>query len=1323
MKKHFILTLLVIFTSFPGLVQAMDEYTLLRIGYAQGLSNSAVLSLYQDNQGFMWFGTYDGLNNYDSRTMNVYRADGAVGKQLLNNIINDVDGADDDCLWISTNTGINRFSLKKRCVTGVYEQFPDGVSLLSNRKGDTWVLDKGEIYYYNTSLHRFIKVDKKEKTFDPQLSFVDDKGYLWLFSSGDNSVYRCHIDDFKKEEPDFSTIRTNIHQKNIEYTFYQNGILSFIDKDKDLFLFDITRNTKVYIRNIGELIGKYGTIKGIISFYDDIIIAFIQNGLVKLDAATRYSESVVDQSIRIFSVYKDPVQDIIWVGTDGQGVMTYSKKHALATQLMFSQLQNKIIRQVRSIYTDDRGNLWFGTKGDGLVRVEKYAGHTSGRFSLSSVSVYFPNRKENILNYDRELMEYQVFGIVPSHYMNGFWIGSAENPGLSYYDYKQDAVVPVGGNTEILQKVHRIYEENDTTLWLTTSGNGLCKVDLEKNNGMISARNIRQFIFKDGQKEVNDFFPMSVEGDSVMWLGSRGMGLVKFNFKTEDYKVYLLGSKENSSINDILSIYRKGDVFYLGTVSGLVRVEFDAEGQPVVSCIGKEQGFLNDMIHGILEDENGFLWLSTNKGLVKYNPENNAFHTYYYSNGLQIGEFSDDAFYKCPYTGNLFFGGIDGLLYLEKERMNEAEYHPDVRFRDLTLGVEPVNFYDYYDESTNTLCLKGISHSFSISFVAPDFVEGDNFEYSYKLEGADGGEWSSFTPDNVATFNSLRYGDYTLKVRYKKDVFDTEYKFYSLNIQIQPPWYLSSWAYATYFLALLLLGVYAVRLAKKYYRREKLIKELMLHESHNAAMNSISGRFHETTASFATIYRMCGRLRQFKSMPDEYYKMLDVIHETVLSFAFRSEGVWGEHLALDEYLPTEIAVYGEVRLKELSDEIIRMLIYKGHDNVSDLKVDMDESLMVSLPKNALGYILYYLYSECLHANETVHISVAESEQVLILKLVLPDEVADKLVGIEKENQAIPVSDTDFNTYLYKWLYMYAMKVMKGNCLRKEHEVYIELPLQQEQSVPQSQNKKTVLLLEDKIEMSWLVSDILSDGYAVHCVHTTQDAFSYLRKNTPDVFLADTMIYLKEENKFIEYVQANKGLLMNTAFIPMLTWKAAFLLQKEFNKLVDGFVVMPYNILFLKEIVNMAVSRRSTKEEAILVNVPGQKEKDIICDTVEQANFAKQLLQVLDDNLDKEDLGTAFIAEQMNISPRQYYRRFKEISSLSSTDFIKNYRLEKAAGLLLETDWPIQKVISEVGIQSRSYFYKEFASRYGVTPKAYKKAMLGKEITGDENIDN
>ncbi len=1316
--------LLLVFLCFPKYVWAMDEYALLQIGYTQGLSNSAVLSLYQDNQGFMWFGTYDGLNNYDGKTMNVYRADMAVEKQLLNNIIYHVDGAENDCLWISTNTGINCFSVNKKCVVGCYEMFKDDFILYSNRKGNTWVMDKDDIYYYNIQLRDFIKVHKKDKDFDKGLSFVDEKGYLWLFSSEDNSVYKGHVDGFSRENPDFSVIRTNIHQKKIEYTFYQNGILSFIDKDNDLFLFDITRNTKVYIRNVEELIRKYGTIKGIISFYDDIVIAFIQNGLIKLDAASRYSESVIDHTIRIFSIYKDPVQDIIWIGTDGQGVMVYSKKHSLATHLMFSHLQNKIIRQVRSIYTDDKGNLWFGTKGDGLVRVQKYDENVDGKFPLHSISVYFPGVKKNVQDFHREATEYQVFGLIPSRYMEGFWIGSAENPGLSYYDYGRDKVIPVTDHTKLLQKVHRVYEENKSTLWLTTSGCGVCKVILGEKNGEIVADSVQQFVFKDGHRKINDFFPMWVENDSIMWLGSRGMGLVRFNFKEKRYKVFLLGDKEKFSINDILAIYKKEEVFYLGTVSGLVRLKFNAEGRPDVFCMGKEQGFLNDMVHGILEDENGFLWLSTNKGLIKYNPDRNVFHTYYYNNGLQIGEFSDDAFYKCPYTGNLFFGGIDGLLYLEKERMNEVEYHPDVRFRNLTLGMEPVNFYDYYNEADNALCLKGVSLSFSISFIAPDFVEGDNFEYSYKLEGNHKEEWTPFTPDNVATFKSLRYGDYTLKVRYKKDVFDTEYKFYSLNIHIQPPWYLSLWAYIAYMLIIIVLGTYGIRLAKKYYRREKLIKELMLHESHNASMNSISGQFHETTGSFATIYKMCGQLRQFKSMPDEYYNMLDAIHETVLSFAFKSEGIWDEHLSLDEYLPQEITVYGEVDLKQLSDEIIRMLIYRGYNNLSDLIVEMEEGLKVSLPKNALSYIMYYLYSISLHAKVAVHISMAVDHQAFILRLSLPEEISDRIIGIQKEEQRISASDSEFNAYLYQWLYIYAMKVMKGNVTRKEHETFIELPLQQKsEKLVGGVNKKTVLLLEDKNEIAWLVSDILSDNYDVCCVHTTQEAFGYLRRNTPDVFLADTMIYLKEENKFIEYVQTNKGLLMNTAFIPMLTWKASFLLQKELHKLVDGFIVMPYNILFLKEIVNMAVSRRSAKEDAVLVNIPGKSRRDIICDTTEQANFAKQLLQVLDENLDKEDLSTAFIAEQMHISPRQYYRRFKEISSLSPTDFIKSYRIEKAAALLLETDWPILKVISEVGIQSRSYFYKEFSSRYGVTPKAYKKNMLGKEMTEEEKITN
>lgn len=1315
MKRHLIQIIALVLLYIPQCAQAIDEYTLSHIGYTQGLSNSAVLSLYKDNQGFMWFGTYDGLNNYDGKSMNVYRTDMNVEKRLLNNVIYHVNPADNDCLWISTNTGINRFSVRERAVISSYEVFKNDFILYSNRKGDTWVIDKDDLYVYQPSKSAFQKTNKKSQVFNKELSFVDDKGCLWLFSGTNKSIYKCQTQKKNGGEQSYEIVQVNIHNKKIEYTFYQGGLLSFIDQDKDLFLFDLTRNTKIFIRNVGELITKYGKITGIISFYDDIVIAFIQNGLIKLDSASHYSESVIDRSIRVFSVYKDPMQEIIWVGTDGQGVMAYSKKKSIASHLTFSHLQNKITRQVRSIYTDKAGDLWFGTKGDGLVKVRGYMKHSITKLPLNSISIYFPGRKTSLPNYRRELTEYQVFGIVPSRYMDGFWIGSAENPGLSYYDYQKDAIVAVRGDTKLLQRVHRIYEQNDTTLWLTTSGNGVCQVSLDKTNGTIRAKKTRQYLFNDGKKIINDFFPMLIEGDSVIWLGSRGMGLVKFNLQTLKHQVYLLGNKERFAINDILSIYRKQNIFYLGTVSGLVRLTFGTNGEPKVFCIGKEQGFLNDMIHGILEDENGFLWLSTNKGLVKYNPKNNAFHTYYYNNGLQIGEFSDDAFYKCPYTGNLFFGGIDGLLYLEKERMNEVEYHPDVYFRDLTIGVETDNFNNYYDATSNTLSLKGVHLSFSLSFTAPDFIDGDNFEYSYKLEGHKETEWSPFTPDNRATFNTLPHGHYILKIRYKKDVFDTEYKSYSLKIHILPPWYLSTWAYLCYGLFIILTVVYTYRMVRRYYRRERLIKKLMLRESHNTLMNSTNQQSHETVGLLSKICHTCEQLRQVDSIPAEYYKLLDILHDTVLSFAFKSEDISEEHCNLETYLPREIPIYGAINLKKLSDEIVNMLVYRNYDGLPDLEINLDDSLDVYLPKQTLGYILYYLYSEAATAKTKVTVTATLTIEDLILELTLPHDIADKM--LQTDQHSLTRSEQQSMHYFHKWLYLYAMKVMNGVARAKGQKVQIAFPIPPKRELPtETKTKKTILLLEDKEEIVWLLKDILSGDYNIYAVRSVQEAFGYLKKKSPEIFMPDTMIYQNEEDKFMEYVQTHKGLLIHTAFIPILKWKATFLLHKELQKLADGFVIMPYNILFIKDIIDLAINRQGERKETILIDLPGQKEKSIICETPEQANFAKLLLAVLDANLDKEDLNTSFIAEKMNISSRQYYRKFKEISHLSPTDFIKNYRMEKAARLLAETDWSVQKVISEVGIQSRSYFYKEFSSRYGVTPKIYKQNCLGKEFT-------
>ena len=140
---------------------------------------------------------------------------------------------------------------------------------------------------------------------------------------------------------------------------------------------------------------------------------------------------------------------------------------------------------------------------------------------------------------------------------------------------------------------------------------------------------------------------------------------------------------------------------------------------------------------------------------------------------------------------------------------------------------------------------------------------------------------------------------------------------------------------------------------------------------------------------------------------------------------------------------------------------------------------------------------------------------------------------------------------------------------------------------------------------------------------------------------------------------------------------------------------------------MREVVHNAIyGKREAKQ--IYMEELGDLAGQIICTTTEQADFIRKLLKVIEENLDKEELGSTLIADRMAMSSRQFYRKFKEISNTAPGDLIKSYRMEKAARLLLDEELSIQDVIMEVGISSRSYFYKEFTRRFGMTPKDYRE---------------
>ena len=1284
-----------------------DSYIFRKVDYQQGLSNSAVLCLFQDNTGLMWFGTYDGVNCYDGRSMEVFRSDFSAPKALSNNVIHSIQQADNNCLWVSTHLGINRLSQDTRQVVGYYD-FADDYYLHSNSKGNTWVVSHDGIYYYNTSCKRFMQVQNLKVSIEDmdKRAFVTDDGVLWIFPQHTGELLQVSQDAFDCDTLSiYSTVSSaNFHAKPIEDVFYQNGVLCFVDSEYDLYVYDISRQSKIYIRNLSPLVQKYGTIAGIALFYEDIIIGFRTNGLVRLRTSQKYQEEVVDRNIRIYSIYRDPHQNVLWVASDGQGTIMYAKKYSIATNLILNQLSSNLSRQVRSVMTDNRGGLWFGTKGDGLLHIPDYRESVDA----SSVTVYSPGGKQNAASYIRWNKEFTVYKLVQSHYMDGFWIGSGD-PGLFYYSFADQALHGVENLSAQPTEIHGIYEENDSVLYVVTAGSGFRKLILEKRAGGIRLKSQKSYHFFHGQREITMFYPMLAEGDSILWLGSREKGLVRFDKRTEEYKVISLKEMLQKSVDDVLSLYRtKEGLLYVGTTSGLVCLNFNGK-QMEATYIGREQGLLNDMIHGILEDESGLLWLGTNRGLIKYNPINGSSHAYYYSAGVQIGEFSDDAYYMCPYTRELFFGGINGLLYLDKEMQTAPEFYPDILLRKLTIGRTQVLQGDYYTDDGKALQFKGTEISFTLSFVVPDFLSGEDIEYSYQLEGYDK-DWTSFSSINEASYTGVPAGDYIFKVRYKRDVFDTEYRHFSIPVHILSPWYRSAPAYLIYFIFFLLLLGYVVYLLRKNFLQERMMKRLMGTESRGK-----SGTFHtdrKVLEDFTLIYNYCDQLRAENLSYEQCLEKVSLIRETVMTALLNPATLHLEELK--QFFPDRFIVSARMSIQGVSQEVLRTLEEQGIDHSSITSV-IPEHLTFPVYKNALYSILYCCYLRIAETKAThgVMVDMSEQDGKMQLHFSSKDATVKTLYEyLSGETSSVVEKDSDhaFCIHLLLGFVRSALERIHATLHYGNDESSNRLTIVFEPAVLTvvgEQGKKTVLLLEDRDEMTWLISNFLADEYVVHQVKSVQLAFEEIRRSAPALLLVDMTMYVDAESTFMEYVSRNRTLLSKTAFIPLLTWEVGSAIQKELILWSDSYIVLPYDILFLREVVHNAIyGKREAKQ--VYMEELGDLAGQIVCTTTEQADFIRKLLKVIEENLDKEELGSTLIADRMAMSSRQFYRKFKEISNTAPGDLIKSYRMEKAARLLLDEELSIQDVIMEVGISSRSYFYKEFTRRFGMTPKDYRE---------------
>ncbi|MFA5328426.1 MAG: two-component regulator propeller domain-containing protein [Prolixibacteraceae bacterium] len=1345
-KKSFIVILLLIVNGFTLFAL---PYHIRRIDSRDGLSNSAVLSLYQDKNDFLWVGTYNGLDRYDGKFIKTFGLDERDNSVQSSNIIENIQGAGDNCLWLSTYIGLNKFSIKQQKVIEFYPNYRFPYNLTANNKGLTCLIaKKGYISVYSRYKKTFIDILSPE--IDPAsvvASFFDPGDRLWVFTNA-AKIYKFKISDESPDnpkEPEIEVQEVNFGDNKIISAFEENGLIFLINSTGDFYSYDTERDRNNYIRNIHDLIKKYGTISSIISYHDDFIISFKNNGVLKLVSALKYKEEFLDMNSGVFCLKKDREKDIVWIGFDGQGLGIYNNKTSIFNTIASSSLPIPIRKPIRCIFTDKNNTLWAGTKGDGLILINDYDRASFENIPASKVHYY--TTRDGLSNN-------QVFAISPSAFYPINWLGT-EGPGISYFSLNDKKIYTLQNPTSTpIRRVHSIAEQNDSTIWLATAGHGLLRVIIEEENNQLKIKNIETFFFTRNDKIVNDLFAMYKDKNNCLWIGSRGDGVIRFKMSDESYEFITSGKKFNSSTDDIITYcHSKSSHFYFGSCAGLLKLNEENDGSKLEEVPNKYRTGMKEMIHGMQEDEKGCLWMGTNRGIEKYNPSNNMFYKYYQHTGLNVIEFSDNADYTCPYTHRIFFGGVDGIVWIEPNIPEIQISDSPIHFTGLKLNGINENLNNYLKESKDEhyLGLNSKQNTFSVSFVAVDYMYGMDMQYSYRLKGYNS-NWVNSNDLNEAQFNLLPYGDYTLEVKFRNDVFDTESMPSYLKITVLPPWYLSNVAKTAYALFLFLIIILSATIVRKKARQRqeafnKSIIEKNKEELYKTKMKFFANITHEFLTPLTLMQGPCERIlsyensdgyvRQYTTMLHSNADKLKELVQEIISFSKNEE--------LNSLEDTAERIEINKFIKSIRTSFSETIERNGIDFIIECEKDLAwntsnsglNRIMMNLISNAFKYtpvggkirisshikednLIFCVYNTGSGFTKDEISKVFDRYSILnnMEKNAYLDHSSRNGLGlaicystIQQLKGSVEVK-SEKNGYAEFIVRIPAMTLQtdltdKNNASSVLMDFPTVIPSGNVKNNGQKQIHQRILVVDDNKDIVSMISEALIDKYDIIKAFNTEQVLNLLKNVLPDLIIADLM--MPGEMDGMDLIKKLKSDQF-TSHIPIIIISAKVSIEDQMQGVeygADIYLTKPFNLAYLKSIIEQLIKKEGVLRDYYNSPISAIELNEGRFIHQNDQDFLLQVTSVIDENIELGDLHPEQIAEALKLSPQTFYRKLKAISSQSPRGFIKKYRFSVAAKMLITTNISVQEIMYKVGINNRSYFYREFAKLYDCTPKDFR----------------
>ncbi|WP_262245274.1 hybrid sensor histidine kinase/response regulator transcription factor [Parapedobacter soli] len=1279
-----------------------------------GLSQSSVYTIFQDRQGYMWFGTQDGLNRYDGQTFKVFKKNSRDSCSLGSNTVTAIAQDTDGILWIGTSDGAYLYNPRTERFRRYNAETADGKNVSGlvrdiklDRDGNIWmaVFNKGVFRATPSGQLTYFDLTSGSSPAPVWIRCIafDTAGHVWI-GTYHQGMYCLDTEQDRVTQflirPNSVTGQDNdvndispLDAENLLVGTTTGGVQIFNLRTRSFspLLERDSRDRPLYVRHISR------------ADNGDLWIGS-ESGLYIYHPQTRQYENLRHVNGDTFSITDNAVHSVyqdreggMWLGTFFGGVNYYIEPYSLFEKYYPVTGSNSIKGKSISEFCEaDDDHIWIGTEDAGLHRFDP----ETKRFTNG----YLPATNVHALMQDGDRL----------------WVGSFTE-GLFVLDSKTERYKQYRSSSDrgslINNNIYSIYKDYMNVIWVGTMM-GLCRYD-ERTDGFVPVQD--SLI----TAQVNDIVE---DHRGVLWFATIGGGLYAYHRNTDTWKHYATPIPTNATSGKVTCLLLdKHNHLWVGTEgAGLFR--YDRERDVFTDFYSEDSGLPNNVIYQLVVDLSGHIWGSTNNGLFKLDNKSRSITVYTHANGLLGDQFN----YKSGLRsrgGKLYFGGIKGFVAFAPYTIWQNEVPPPVVINGIQLHNQEL-------VGVRELEIPHNASIFSISFAALSYVSPQRNQYAYRLEGKDE-EWIYTDYQPRVTYSNLPPGNYIFRVKASNSdgVWNDEGDH--VTIRVLPPFYRTGWAYFIYLVLFVLLtyGVVRYFTDRTRARNKRMLQAIARRkekELYDTKIDFFTNITHEIRTPLSLIKAPLEEIMKHTDPTDTHWenlsimerntnRLLKLVNELLDFRKAEAKGVAVHFVQTDLVFVIRETVSRFISSAKLNRIEIDMELPPGAVYV-DLDVEIFSKVVSNLLHNALKHAYRCVSVSLVEHDGCVKVTVANdgkpiaqeaADKIFLPFFKLDEKTQGSGLGLAFSKSLAELHNGDL--YLpqsaSETCFVFELPIRQACHERVEDTIgtaTADYPLQQIAEVDELLRldvKRAILLVEDNVEFRQFVASQLQSDYHVLAADHGREAINILAETQVDIIICDIMMPVMDGITFCKCVKED----LKFSHIPVILLTAKTSLQSKIAGLktgADEYIEKPYSIDYLRaRIENLLEGRRKIREAY-------QRRPETAYETIAHSKadecFLNQLIKTIHARLDEVDLDVDKLAAALNMSRATFYRKVKQISELTPNDFIRLVRLKKAAELLREKDYRISEIAYLVGFNSASYFSKCFQKQFGVLPKDFER---------------